>query len=105
MFPNLAKDLASSENKAQVNSVRTDAPAGEKATSRKIFAGYIPDVIDFVRRCDTNEQAEEIIAYMERRGEIQKHYAQKLRTQLKERGVRSFGSKKEDNYYAHHDKP
>jgi hypothetical protein len=101
MFPNLAKELVIEENKIPINSIRTDIPTGEKATSRN-FVHYMPDVIDFIRRCDTNEQAEEIIAYMERRGEIGKQYAAKLRSQLKDKGVRSFGSKKEEDYYLKH---
>jgi hypothetical protein len=36
---------------------------------------------------------------MEKRCEINKEYAQKLRAQLKQKGVRSFGPKKEENYY------
>jgi hypothetical protein len=98
LFPNLAKEMESGENKTAVNSVRTNIQAGEKAASKR-FTGYDPDVIDFIRRCDTEEQAEEIIAYMEKRGEIDKEYAEKLRNQLKEKGVRSFGPKKEENYY------
>ena len=101
LFPNLAKELESGENKTAVNSVRTDVQAGEKAASKR-FTRYDPDVIDFIRRCDTEGQAEEIITYMERRGEIEKEYANRLRKQLKERGLRSFGSKKEENYYLKH---
>ena len=100
-FPNLAKELESDENKVSVNSVRTDVQTGEDAASER-FVHYMPDVIDFIRRCDTEEQADEIIAYMEKRGEIEKHYAEKLRKQLKDQGVRSFGSKKEENYYLKH---
>lgn len=98
LFPNLAREMESGESKTAINSVRTSVKAGEKASSKR-FANYDPDVIDFLRRCDTEEQAEEIIAYMERRGEIEKDYASKLRKQLKEKGVRSFGEKKEDDYY------
>jgi len=98
LFPNLAREMESGENKVAVNSVRTDVKTGERAVSSN-FVHYDPDVIDFLRRCDTAEQAEEIIAYMERRGEISKEYAAKLRKQLKEKGVRSFGPKKEENYY------
>jgi hypothetical protein len=104
MFPNLAKELDCDNNKASINSVRTDAPTGEHASSR-CFVHYMPDVIDFIRRCDTKDQADEIIAYMERRGEIEKQYADKLRKQLKEEGVRSFGSKKEHDYYLKHGGP
>ncbi|MBX5321208.1 MAG: DUF2095 family protein [Candidatus Bathyarchaeota archaeon] len=98
LFPNLAKEMELGENKVAVNSVRTDSNCGERAAARH-FVHYDPDVIDFLRRCDTQEQAEEIIAYMEKRGEISKEYAEKLRKQLKEKGVRSFGPKKEENYY------
>ncbi|MGQ9624649.1 MAG: DUF2095 family protein [Candidatus Bathycorpusculaceae bacterium] len=99
MFPNLAKEMESGEHKVGINAVRDDTETGEKATSSESFVHYMPDVIDFIRRCDTKEQAEEIIAYMEKRGEIKKQYAEKLRKQLMEKGVRSFGPKKEENYY------
>ena len=101
MFPNLAKELESEDNKVSMNSVRTDVQTGEGATSER-FVHYMPDVIDFIRRCDTEEQAEEIIAYMEKRGEIDRRYAERLRKQLKDKGVRSFGPKKEENYYLKH---
>ncbi len=101
LFPNLAKELESNENKVTINSVRTDLGTGEKAYSRN-FVNYMPDVIDFIRRCDTEQQAEEIIAYMEKRKEITRQYAKKLRKQLEEKGVRSFGPKKEENYYLKH---
>ena len=101
MFPNLAKELESKDNKVSMNSVRTDMQTGEDATSER-FAHYMPDVIDFIRRCDTEEQAEEIIAYMEKRGEIDRRYAERLRKQLEDKGVRSFGPKKEENYYLKH---
>ena len=99
VFPNLTGEMQSDENKVPVRSIRTDPKTGEKAANRERFVNYAPDVIDFLRRCDTKEQAEEIIAYMEKRCEINKEYAQKLRVQLKQKGVRSFGSKKEENYY------
>jgi hypothetical protein len=99
MLPNLTKEMQSDENKVPVKSVRTDSKTGEKAANRERFVNYVPDVIDFLRRCDTDEQAEEIIAYLEKRSEIDKGYAQKLRAQLKQRGVRSFGLRKEENYY------
>jgi hypothetical protein len=101
MFPNLANELETDEDKVGVNSVRTDNQTAEKAASQR-FINYIPDVIDFIRRCDTEEQAEEIIAYLEKRGEVKRPYAEKLRKQLKEKGVRSFGPKKEKDYYLKH---
>jgi len=105
LFPNLAREMELGENNVSINSIRIDMEEGERTASGKKrnrvdpFAGYDPDVIDFLRRCDTEEQAEEIIAYMEKRGEISNEYAAQLRKQLKEKGVRSFGPKKEENYY------
>jgi len=99
MFPNLAKELQTGDNKVRVNSVRTDSKDGEKAVTSRSFDSYMPDVIDFIRRCDTEEQAEEIVCYLERRGEIDRESARKIRKQLKEKGVRSFGTKKEHDHY------
>jgi hypothetical protein len=101
LFPNIAKELDSNEHKIAIDSVRTDVQTGEKAASKRFFH-YMPDVIDFLRRCDTEKQAEEIIAYMEKTGEIKKQYAERLRRQLKEKGVKSFGPKKESDYYVKH---
>lgn len=98
MFPNLAKEMEAKEQRIAITSVRSDLQIAEEASSRK-FAGYMPDVIDFLRRCDKEHQAKEIIDYLERREEISHDYAKRLRKQLKEKGVRSFGSKKEDDYY------
>jgi hypothetical protein len=55
--------------------------------------------VDFLRRCDTNAQAEEIIAYLEKKGEITPQYATELRSKLKAGGVRCFGPKKEEFHY------
>ena len=103
MFPNLAQELDSGNCKTTISSVRSDVHTGEEAVAKK-FVGYTPDVIDFLRRCDKAEQAEEIICYLEKRGELSPEYATKLRKQLKTKGLRSFGSKKEDDYYLKQDK-
>jgi hypothetical protein len=102
MFPNLAQELESGDAGTTINSVRSDPTTAEKAVSKR-FTGYVPDVIDFLRRCNNEEQAEEIISYLEKREEISPEYSTKLRKQLKEKGVRSFGSKKEDDYYLKQD--
>jgi hypothetical protein len=98
MFPHLSEELEGGESKVSINSVRTDSDTAEKSLSDK-FRNYNPTVVDFIRRCDTEAQAEAIIAYLEKRGELTKEYAEELRKQLKKEGVRSFGSKKEENYY------
>jgi len=98
MFPHLAKEMELGENKVTITSVRSDIETGEKVVSRR-FVHYVPDVVDFIRRCNTDKEAYEIVDYMERRGEISVEYAERLRKQLKEKGVRSFGPKKEEGYY------
>jgi len=101
LFPNLAKELGSEENKVVINSVRTGTEKAEKDALEN-FHHYSPSVVDFIRRCDTHEQAEEVIAYLEKRGEISREHAETLRKQLKKHGLRSFGSRKEENYYLSH---
>ena len=98
MFPHLAKELEGGESTIPIGAVRTDSDVAEKSMDDK-FRNYNPTVIDFIRRCDTEEQAEGIIVYLEKRGELTPEYAEELRRQLKQEGVRSFGSKKEENYY------
>lgn len=102
LFPNLTEELQTNDNEVQLNSVRINQEDGERAANSQNFDHYMPDVIDFIRRCDTDKQAQEIIDYMEKRGEIDKKYAQKLRKQLRAKGVRSFGTKKEQDYYLKH---
>lgn len=88
-YPSLAKELEEGTVKVQIDSVqRFDK-----------FRGYTPTPIDYLRRCDTEEQAIQTIEYLEREGEITREHAEELRKQLKEKGVRSFGPKKEEDYY------
>ncbi|MFQ6075260.1 MAG: DUF2095 family protein [Candidatus Bathyarchaeia archaeon] len=96
-FPHLAEELEEKAGKVTINSIRSDVEGGEAASTN--LSGYDPDIIDFIRRCDNEEEAEEIISFMEKRGEITRGYADSLRNQLRESGVRSFGSKKEADYY------
>jgi hypothetical protein len=98
MFPHLAQELRRGESKISIESIRSDIEAGEKAASKQ-FEGYNPDVIDFLRRCDNERQAREMVGYLEQRKEISREYAGRLRKQIKEKGVRRFGPKKEEDYY------
>jgi len=98
MFPNLAEEMESKTCETKITSLRSDETAAENAISKR-FTDYIPDVIDFLRRCEKVEQAEGIICYLEKRQEIAPVFAEKLRKQLKAKGVRSFGPKKDDDFY------
>ncbi len=98
MFPHIAREMEGKETRISIASVRSDPEAAEKLASKQ-FEGYDPDVVDFLRRCDNKKQAEEIIDYLERKRELSHEYAERLRKQLRKRGVRSFGPKKKDDYY------
>ncbi len=98
LFPHLAKELAGGENAVSIDSVEPTPDEAEEEQPDK-FHNYVPTVVDFIRRCNTSEEAHEIICYMKKRREISKEQAKQLNKQLKEKGVRSFGAKKQDNYY------
>ncbi len=108
MFPKLYNELEEGENKVSIDSVRKtpeeeaeelqDAVEFEQSLPDK-FRHFSPSAVDFIRRCDTDEQAEEIIAYLEKKGELSCEEAKKMRCQLKNEGLRSFGCKKEKDYY------
>jgi hypothetical protein len=97
LFPHLADELESGRSAVDLKS-ETVGTGGALNENRK-WAGYDPDIIDFIRRCDTNEQAAEIIDYMTKEDKISPEMADKLRKQLEEEGVRSFGKYKEPGYY------
>ncbi len=117
MFPNLYKELETGEVKVPINAIRKNPLEAEEAAEGEEFEEcteeefdsctetpdklrhFSPQAVDFIRRCDTEAQVEEIIAYLQKRGEITEEYALELRCQLKREGVRSFGPKKEENYY------
>lgn len=117
MFPNLYNELESGEVKVPINAVRKNPIDAEEEvagvecedcgedeftpcteTPDKL-RHFNPTAVDFIRRCDTEEQAEEIITYLHKKGEITEKNAEELLGQLKRDGVRSFGTKKEENYY------
>jgi len=117
MFPHLYHELEEdSENKVSIDAVRDSSEAAERAaeiedvceeeflkplkTTDKL-RHFNPSAIDFIRRCDTDEQAQEIISYLQKRGELIQEQAKELEHKLKQNGVRGFGPKKEENHYFH----
>lgn len=93
LFPNLADEMETGKSLADIE-IEPESPRSERK-----FQSYNPEAIDFLRRCKTNEQAEEIIAYLEKRKEISRQEANALRKQLKEKGLKSFGTPKKPGFY------
>ncbi len=98
LFPHLAEEMEKGESKVQIDQYRTNV-GNEDSLSNRRWAGYNPDIFDFIRRSNTEEEAEEIIAYMEERGEITAEMASELRQRLKAEGLRSIGEKKKPDFY------
>jgi len=109
IFPHLYEELETGETKVPINAVRKNPEAIENGECEEEafeptvpldkLRHFNPTAVDFIRRCDTDVQAEEIIAYLEKKSEITKEYAEELRSQLKRNGVRCFGPKKEEYSY------
>lgn len=98
LFPHLAKEMESGRSRADVSDNIESGEPKANHQARK-WAGYNPDVVDFIRRCETVEQAEEIVDYMKSRGEITAERAEEIRKQIIEEGLKSFGPKKEEGFY------
>ena len=96
-FPNLAKEIRRKISKElSIDSIRFHD--NEKIDSNNVELRD-PDIISFLRRCETDEEGLEIINFMLRRKEISEDYAESLKIQLKTKGIRSFGTKKDIGYY------
>jgi len=102
-FPNLTTELADTTSPSvRIDGVRweeTDRTQVTSTSDRSKFTGFSPDVIDFIRRCSTNQEVLEIIDFLEKRHEIDAAYAKALRQQLKRHGLRSFGTRKTWGHY------
>ncbi|MCX8187416.1 MAG: DUF2095 domain-containing protein [Nitrososphaeria archaeon] len=99
LFPNLHHEMMSKKMNVSIDAVRIDRDEAEKE-AMKPRTPTMPTAIDYLRRCEDDKEAMEVIDYLEKRGEISSDEAEGLRKQVTERGVRSFGKKKEWGYYS-----
>jgi len=95
LFPHLAREMEGGASEADLQ----EGGETDRANQGRKWAGYDPSITDFLRRCDTKEQATEIIDYMEARGEITHENAERLREEVMENGLGSVGKLKEEGYY------
>ncbi len=91
-FPELYEEVEGDGKTIEVDGVRTDAKEEEEKIG--------PNIVDFIRLCDTEDEALEIINHMEAEDKIDSEYASDLRKQLTHRGLRSFGSKRKPGDYS-----
>ena len=100
LFPHIADEIESGASKVDLNKANEPLPSTEPSykLDRK-YTGYQPGAIDFIRRCRKPQEAEEIIAYLEKKGDITLENANALRRKLNEEGLRSFGPWKKPGDY------
>ncbi|MFW9801849.1 MAG: DUF2095 family protein [Candidatus Thorarchaeota archaeon] len=100
-FPALAKEMNEERTLThRIDGVRT--MSDDEPDEPKEHKTFLPDVVDYIRRCDTVNQAIEIVDYLLSRAEISPSDARQIKSQLKADGLRSFGAKKEKDHYLHH---
>jgi len=97
-FPSIFQEIENGVNTLDVDGVRTKSEDDEEE-SKKGKAPE-PSTVDYIRLCDEEEEALEIIDYMEEEGKIDSEYAEDLRDQLDSRGLSSFGPKREPGEYS-----
>lgn len=65
----------------------------------KNLKGYVPNVFDYIRRCDSVEEAFQIIDFLVSRVELPEKVARVIKRRIMEKGLRFYGPKKQVDYY------
>lgn len=94
-YPSLHKELAESNGNQPEDGNNHRKLKAKVDTGR----GYDPSIIDFLQRCSTDDEAIEIVDFMEKKGDISRPYANSLRKKIADKGVRSFGPKRVPWHY------
>ncbi len=63
------------------------------------WRGYVPTVEDYLRRCNTIDEAMEVLDYLEKHGKITSEEAEYYRGLIREKGLEAVGPHKEGDYY------
>ncbi|RLF13140.1 MAG: DUF2095 domain-containing protein [Thermoprotei archaeon] len=90
LYPNLAREMEQQLMSVEIRGSRTND---------EDYHPKLPDAVDYIRRCKSVNEAEEVIEYLERTKQISKEKACELREQLYSQGLESFGPHKEFGYY------
>jgi hypothetical protein len=100
LFPHIAEEVESGASKvdlAKLNEQPRSTEPGYKEDRK--YAGFEPGAVDFIRRCRKPKEAEEIINYLEKKGDVGGEEAAALRRQLRAEGLKSFGPHKGPGFY------
>jgi hypothetical protein len=100
LFPHITDEIESGTSKVDFDKINEPLPSTEPSYKEdRKYTGYQPGAIDFIRRCKKPKEAEEIIGFLEKKGEIKQDEADALRKQLRNEGLRSFGPHKGPGFY------
>ncbi len=94
-YPHLYEELGDSALEGTEDSESPEVQHDEPHVSET----YPNEVISYIRRARTDDEAIEIVDYMRRRGEISESDATKILKQIRDQGVRSFGRLKTWGHY------
>ncbi|MEM4556853.1 MAG: DUF2095 family protein [Sulfolobales archaeon] len=89
LFPNLSKEVL--DSKTPTLNIRE--------LSKDPLRDYTPNVYDFLGRVKSVEEGLKVIDYLESRGELSKELADRLREELRTKGVGAFGERRYFGYY------
>lgn len=90
LFPALSDELEQSS---------TSLEDSDAETASEPLRGFMPGPEDYLMRCTTEEEAIQVIEFLKKRREITEEESERLKRQVYEKGVRSFGPLKEEGYY------
>jgi hypothetical protein len=94
-FPHLYEELEDSTSGESENSESSEVQDSEPDVSDI----YTVDAISYIGRARTNEEAIEVVNYLRKKGELSENDSGSIIKQIKERGIRSFGSLKTWGHY------
>ncbi len=84
-FPHLVEEL---ETKNSLSGIEIEGVSYNKMEPED------PTLIDFILRCSTDEEAIDVINFLEKRNEITSAEADRTRKQIESEGLTSFGPKR-----------
>lgn len=93
-YPHLARELLDEEHDES-----SDLELVVEHLPPDPWRGYVPTVVDYLRRCKDLDEAFEVINYLEKHGELSHEDAEEYRRILREKGLEYFGKRKGENYY------
>jgi hypothetical protein len=94
-FPHLYEELGDSTAGENEESKGSEVQNAQPDLSNQCPA----EAVSYIRRARNNDEAIEVVNYLRRRGELSEREASSIIRQIREQGVRSFGSLKTWGHY------